>query len=55
MNISWLSKLPAACEYGIPSGGGWIEAGRTTMERKTDYDMMDRSNIKEPRRDGRFS
>ena len=40
MNISWLSKLPAACEYGIPSGG-WIEAGRTTMERKTDYDMMD--------------
>ena len=27
MNISWLSKLPAACEYGIPSGG--LDRGRT--------------------------
>lgn len=27
MNISWLSKLPAACEYGIPSRG--LDRGRT--------------------------
>lgn len=54
MNISWLSKLPAACEYGIPSGG--LDRGRTYHDGAEDGLRYDGPvEHKRATQDGRFS